>query len=106
MMQKLQKFGAAMFVPVLLFSFAGIVVALTSLFNNPLIFGSLANTNTFWYGLWDTTPFNKVAGPSLTKLICSSWSACQSGWLRRPTGGQPWKPSLPTGLSTTLSLVS
>ena len=47
MMQKLQKFGAAMFVPVLLFSFAGIVVALTSLFNNPLIFGSLANTNTF-----------------------------------------------------------
>ncbi|MCD5537726.1 alpha-glucoside-specific PTS transporter subunit IIBC [Lactobacillus delbrueckii] len=66
MMQKLQKFGAAMFVPVLLFSFAGIVVALTSLFNNPLIFGSLANTNTFWYGLWDTvqqggwTVFNQV----------------------------------------------
>lgn len=54
MMQKLQKFGAAMFVPVLLFSFAGIVVAITSLLNNALIFGSLANPNTFWYGLWDT----------------------------------------------------
>ena len=39
MMQKLQRFGAAMFVPVLLFSFSGIVVALTSLLNNPAIFG-------------------------------------------------------------------
>ena len=28
MMQKLQRFGGAMFVPVLLFSFSGIVVAL------------------------------------------------------------------------------
>jgi PTS family maltose porter, EIICB component len=40
MMQKLQRFGAAMFVPVLLFSFAGIVVALGCLFNNATIFGS------------------------------------------------------------------
>lgn len=54
MMQKVQRFGAAMFVPVLLFSFAGIVVALGSLFNNTTIFGALANPNTFWYGMWDT----------------------------------------------------
>ncbi|MFK3588476.1 alpha-glucoside-specific PTS transporter subunit IIBC [Lactobacillus sp. 23-2] len=66
MMQKLQRFGAAMFVPVLLFSFSGIVVALTSLLNNPAIFGGLANPNTFWYGFWDTiqqggwTVFNQV----------------------------------------------
>ena len=66
MMQKFQRFGAAMFVPVLLFSFAGIVVALGSLFNNPTLFGSLANPGTPWYGVWDTissggwTVFNQV----------------------------------------------
>lgn len=67
MMEKLQRFGAAMFVPVLLFSFAGIVVAITSLFNNPMVFGSLADPNSLWYGIWDTiqqggwTVFNQVA---------------------------------------------
>lgn len=67
MMQKLQRFGGAMFVPVLLFSFAGIVVALCSLFTNPMIFGSLAKEGTFWYGIWYTvqqggwTVFNQVA---------------------------------------------
>lgn len=54
MMQKVQRFGAAMFVPVLLFSFAGIVVALGSLFNNPVIFGSIANPGTTWNSVWDT----------------------------------------------------
>jgi len=54
MMQKLQKFGAAMFVPVLLFSFAGLVVAFGSLFTNPEIFKTLAQPGTFWYGVWYT----------------------------------------------------
>ncbi len=54
MMQKFQKFGAAMFVPVLLFSFAGIVVALGSLFTNQAVFGSLANPETTWNSVWDT----------------------------------------------------
>ena len=48
MMQKFQKFGAAMFVPVLLFSFAGIVVAFGSLFTNQAVFGSLASPGTTW----------------------------------------------------------
>lgn len=54
MMQKLQKFGAAMFVPVLLFSFAGLIVAFGSLFTNAAIFPSLAKTTTTWYGIWYT----------------------------------------------------
>ena len=54
MMQKIQRFGAAMFVPVMLFSFAGIVVALGSLFNNPTLFGSIANPGTTWNSVWDT----------------------------------------------------
>lgn len=55
-----------MFVPVLLFSFASIVVALCSLFTNPLIFGSLAKDGTFWNGIWNVianggwTVFNQV----------------------------------------------
>ncbi len=66
MMQKLQKFGAAMFVPVLLFSFAGLVVAFGTLFTNPEIFPHLAQSNTLWYGIWDTieqggwTVFNQI----------------------------------------------
>jgi len=52
MMQKLQKFGAAMFVPVLLFSFAGLIVAFGSLFTNAAIFPSLAKNTTTWYGIW------------------------------------------------------
>ncbi|WEV70786.1 alpha-glucoside-specific PTS transporter subunit IIBC [Lactobacillus sp. ESL0785] len=54
MMQKFQKFGAAMFVPVLLFSFAGIVVAIGSLFTNQAVFGSLASPGTTWNSIWDT----------------------------------------------------
>jgi len=54
MMQKLQKFGAAMFVPVLLFSFAGLIVAFGSLFTNSAIFPNLAKTTTTWYGIWYT----------------------------------------------------
>ncbi|EGF34148.1 PTS system, arbutin-like IIBC component, partial [Lactobacillus helveticus MTCC 5463] len=54
MMQKFQRFGAAMFVPVMLFSFAGIVVALGSLFNNPTLFGSITNPGTTWNSVWDT----------------------------------------------------
>lgn len=38
-MQKVQRFGGAMFTPVLLFSFAGIMVGLSTLFMNQSIFG-------------------------------------------------------------------
>ena len=37
MMQKIQRFGGAMFVPVLLFSFAGIILSLAILFQNEMI---------------------------------------------------------------------
>ncbi|WP_339284326.1 alpha-glucoside-specific PTS transporter subunit IIBC [Oceanobacillus sp. FSL K6-3682] len=53
MLQKIQRFGGAMFTPVLLFAFAGIMVALASVFQNPLIMGSLANEDTLWFKLWD-----------------------------------------------------
>lgn len=51
-MQKVQRFGSAMFVPVLLFAFAGIVVGLSTLFKNEQLMGSLARQDTFWYQFW------------------------------------------------------
>ncbi|HEO8418263.1 PTS system, glucose-like IIB component [Mycobacteroides abscessus subsp. abscessus] len=48
MMQKLQRFGGAMFTPVLLFAFSGIVLAITIMLNNPQIVGSIANEGTTW----------------------------------------------------------
>jgi len=51
-MQKVQRFGGAMFTPVLLFSFAGIMVSLAIVFKNQDIFGSLANPDGMWYKIW------------------------------------------------------
>jgi len=52
MKEKIQRFGAAMFVPVLLFAFAGITVGLSILFMNQDIIGSIANPNGLWYKFW------------------------------------------------------
>lgn len=51
-MQKIQRFGGAMFTPVLLFSFAGIMVGLSTLFMNQSIFGALASEEGMWYKIW------------------------------------------------------
>lgn len=51
-MQKVQRFGGAMFTPVLLFSFAGIMVGLSTLFMNQSIFGGLAAEESLWYQIW------------------------------------------------------
>lgn len=51
-MESIQRFGAAMFTPVLLFSFAGITVSLAILFKNQDIFGQLANPDGMWYKIW------------------------------------------------------
>lgn len=51
-MEKMQRFGGAMFTPVLLFSFAGIMVSLAIVFKNQDIFGQLANSDGMWYKVW------------------------------------------------------
>lgn len=53
MMQKIQKFGGAMFTPVLLFAFAGIVVGLGTLFTTEVIMGPIAAEGTLWYNVWN-----------------------------------------------------
>ncbi|MBL4975637.1 PTS alpha-glucoside transporter subunit IIBC [Bacillus halotolerans] len=52
MMQKVQRFGSAMFVPVLLFAFAGIIVGVSTLFKNETLMGPLADPDGFWYQCW------------------------------------------------------
>ncbi len=52
MMQKIQRFGGAMFTPVLLFAFSGIMVGICTIFQNEMIMGSLASADTFWYKFW------------------------------------------------------
>lgn len=51
-MQKMQRFGGAMFTPVLLFSFFGIMVAMSILCKNTEILGSIAKQETIWYAFW------------------------------------------------------
>ncbi|SFD06226.1 PTS system, arbutin-like IIC component [Clostridium uliginosum] len=51
-MQKIQRFGGAMFTPVLLFSFSGIMVALSILFKNQDIVGTIATPGSIWYNIW------------------------------------------------------
>lgn len=66
MMQKIQKFGGAMFTPVLLFAFAGIVIGVGTLFTTEAIMGSLAAPTSMWYQCWNVilqggwTVFNQL----------------------------------------------
>ena len=52
MIQKFQRFGSAMFVPVLFFAFSGIIIGFASLLNNEMIMGSLAAEGTAWSNIW------------------------------------------------------
>ena len=49
MLKHFQRLGGALFAPVLLFPFAGLVVALTIILKNPDFVGELANTNGTFY---------------------------------------------------------
>lgn len=51
-MEKFQRFGGAMFTPVLLFSFSGLMVAIAIIFKNPMIVGDIATEGTFYYSAW------------------------------------------------------
>ena len=71
MMQKVQRFGGALYVPVLLFPFAGVVIGITILFRNPLIIGSLADPQSLWYQCWfmqQLHQFQRIVG-----LIIPRW---------------------------------
>lgn len=51
-MQKVQRFGGAMFTPVIMFGVFGIFVAISILCKNPMILGGIAEKGTGWYNFW------------------------------------------------------
>lgn len=51
-MQELQRFGGAMYTPVILFAFFGLTVAVSIIFSNTGLFGSLAEEGSLWYDFW------------------------------------------------------
>ena len=52
MMQGMQRFGGAMYTPVILFAFFGLTVALSIICKNEGILGSIAAQGTVWYDFW------------------------------------------------------
>lgn len=51
-MEKLQRFGGAMYTPVLLFTFPGLLIGICSIFQNKEIMGIIAEKGTLWYQFW------------------------------------------------------
>lgn len=66
MMQKIQRFGGAMFTPVMLFAFAGVTIGLGTLFTTQAVMGPLASPDCAWYKCWSVllqggwTVFNQL----------------------------------------------
>lgn len=52
MLEKLQRFGGAMFVPVTLFAFNGIILAIAIAMQSELIIGEIAQSGTMWQESW------------------------------------------------------
>jgi len=51
-MQNMQRFGGAMYTPVILFAFFGLTVAVSIVCKNEGLLGSLAAQGTLWYDFW------------------------------------------------------
>lgn len=51
-MKKMQQFGGAMMIPVMLMPFAGVIIGLSTVFSNPDIMGGIAEETTVWYKFW------------------------------------------------------
>ena len=66
LMQKVQRFGGAMFTPVMLFAFAGMMVGVCTLFTTEAVMGPLAAEGTTWHSVWSVlldgswTVFNQL----------------------------------------------
>lgn len=52
LIEKFQRFGGAMYTPVLLFTFPGLIIGITAILNNPQIVGDIAAEGTLWNSMW------------------------------------------------------
>ena len=53
MKEKIQRFGGAMFTPVMLFAVSALLIGFGTLFTTETIMGSIASEGTKWFGFWD-----------------------------------------------------
>lgn len=53
-MEKIQRFGGAMYTPVLLLTFAGIMVGISTVFQTQVVMGDIAAPGTNWQLFWAT----------------------------------------------------
>lgn len=53
-MEKVQRFGGAMYTPVLLLTFAGIMVGISTVFQTTVVMGPIAEAGTNWQLFWAT----------------------------------------------------
>lgn len=66
MREKFQRFGAAMFTPVLFFSFFGILLGISIVCLSTDMVGTIASEGTFWWKIW--TIINKVSWTPFNNL--------------------------------------
>ena len=97
-MQKVQRFGGAMFTPVIMFGVFGILVGISILCKNPMILGSIAEEGTAWWKFWyvveqgSWTVFNQL--PLLFCIGLLLKGSCLSIKLARQKGFCDSYPSL------------
>lgn len=103
-MQELQRFGGAMYTPVILFAFFGLTVALSIIFSNTGLFGSLAEKGTLWYDFWYVV--HRAPGPSSIRCRSSLPSPFPLALPRKNRPAVPWKVSSSTWYLTISSPVS
>lgn len=53
MKEKIQRFGGAMFTPVMLFAVSALLIGFGTLFTTEVIMGPIATEGTVWFGVWD-----------------------------------------------------
>ena len=51
--EKIQRFGGAMFTPVMLFAVSALLIGFGTLFTTEVIMGDLAKEGSLWFGFWD-----------------------------------------------------
>ncbi len=79
MMEKIQKFGGAMFTPVMLFAVSALLIGFGTLFTTEVIMGPIASEGTIWFGIWGMilsgawVVFNQLPLYSLLTFIWRKW---------------------------------
>lgn len=100
-MQELQRFGGAMYTPVILFAFFGLTVAISIVCKNTMLLGSIADKGTVWYDFWFVV--EQGAWTVFAQMPILFAIAVPIGFAKRNLRAAQWSPSSSTCASTTSS---